>query len=160
MEQTSEYATMTKDEFKKYILMSKPKSRCQLVYFILNTLHNIIEAPYLTYYCYCQSQEKWKICTIPIIFRNFEKDIENNIFDCNFLLWYYTKLCNELIQLFDQKKDCIESFQGDYEFSGRDWNTDEYWSVPFSKIIQYNGKIQIDRLKRGKLLIPPEFLEI
>ena len=45
MEQTSEYATMTKDEFKKYILTSKPKSRCQLVYFILNALHNIIEAP-------------------------------------------------------------------------------------------------------------------
>ena len=144
MEQTSEYATMTKGEFKKHILISKPKSRCQLVYVTLNTLHHIVEVSNLTYYCNCQSQEKCKICTIPIIFSDFEKDIENNIFDCNFLFWYYTKLCNEPIQLFDQKKDCIESFQGEYEFSGRDWNTGEYWSVPLSEMIRYNEKIQID----------------
>ena len=149
MEQTSEYATMTKDEFKKYILMSKPKSRCQLVYFILNTLHNIIEAPYLTYYCYCQSQEKWKICTIPIIFRNFEKDIENNIFDCNFLLWYYTKLCNELIQLFDQKKIVSNPFReitSSVVVTGTLTNTGVYLSLKLfdtmerSKLIDSNAE--------------------
>ena len=49
---------------------------------------------------------KCQICVILIIFTGFEKDVEKNIFDYNFLFWYYiyTKLCKELIQLFDKKR--------------------------------------------------------
>ena len=56
----------------------------------------------------------------PIIFNDFEKDVERNLLDVNFLFNYYTKLCHELLELFNQKKDCIECFQGEYEFIGRD----------------------------------------
>ena len=124
MEQTSEYATMTKDKFKKNILMGKPKSRYQLVFFS-NTLHHIVEASNSTYYCYCQSQEKCKTCTIPIIFSNFKKDIENNIFDCNFLFWYYTKHCNEL--LFDQKKKIVSNLFR--ESIWLQWSWLEHWQI-------------------------------
>ena len=35
-----------------------------------------------------------------------------------------------------KKKDCIECFQGEYEFGGRDWYTGEYWSVTLSESIR------------------------
>ena len=54
----------------------------------------------------------------------------------NFLFWYSTKLCNELLQLFDQKKDCIECFQGEYEYRGHDRNSGEYWRVTLSDSIR------------------------
>ena len=61
------YASLTKDEFKKMILMGASKTRYQLVFFILNTLHFIqIDGDY---YCYCQDNQKCKVCTIPIILR-------------------------------------------------------------------------------------------
>ena len=40
---------------------------------------------------------------------NFEKDVENNIFDYKFLFYYYTKLCKELIQLFTTKKNVLNA---------------------------------------------------
>ena len=90
---------------------------------------------------------------------NFEKDVENNIFDYKFLFYYYAKLCKELIQLFNNKKECIECFQGECEFSGCDWHTDEYWSILLSESIRYNEKIQVDRLKCEKLPLPPKYRE-
>ena len=72
------------------------------------------------------------MCFIPIIFNDFEKDVERNFSHVNFLFNYYTELCLELLELFDQKKDRIECFQGEYEFGGRDWYTGEYWSVTLS----------------------------
>ena len=90
---------------------------------------------------------------------NFEKDIEKNIFDYSFLFWHYTNPCSELLQLYDKKKDCVECFQGEYKFSGRDWHTGKYWSIPLSESIRYNKRIQVDWLKSKKLTIPPEFLE-
>ena len=50
MEQKDKYATMNKDEFKKLILMEKSKSTSEWVFFILNTLHNIVDSA--NYYCY------------------------------------------------------------------------------------------------------------
>ena len=75
------------------------------------------------------------MCSIPMIFCDFEKDIERNMFDANFLFNYYRKLCHELLELFDQKKDCIERFQRDFKFGGRDWNTGEHWNVSLSESI-------------------------
>ena len=95
---------MSREDFKKPILMGKLKTRYQLVYFDLNTLHNIARAA--SYYCYCNNRDKFKICNIPIIFTNFEKDTEKKIL-IQFFTWYYNKLCNKLVQLFDQKTDCV-----------------------------------------------------
>ena len=71
-----------------------------------------------------------------MIFCDFKKDVERNLFDCNFLFWYYAMLCCELLQLFDEKKDCIECMQEEHILSGKDWYTEEYWQVPLSKNIQ------------------------
>ena len=72
----SENSTMTKEEFQNLILMGKSKTRYKIVYFILNTLHKIVNSG--DWYCYCPDIEdgKCKICTIPIIFSNFEKEVE------------------------------------------------------------------------------------
>ena len=78
---------------------------------------------------YYQNKQKYQICVIPKYFLDFEKDVEKNIFDYNFLFWYHTKLCKELIKLFDHKKGCVESFQGECKFRRCDWYTGEYWSI-------------------------------
>ena len=149
---------MSKEAFKKLILMGKLKTRYEIVYFILNTVHHIKKSSFC--YCHCEHLEnggKCKMCSIPVIFNDFEKDVERKLFDVNFLFSYYTKLCHELLELFDQKKDCIECFQLEYKFGGRDWYSGEYWSVTLSENIRYNEWLQVARLKRQKLPIPAEF---
>ena len=47
------------------------------------------------------------MCSIPIIFNDFEKDVERNLFHVNFLFNFYTELCLELLELFDQKKKIV-----------------------------------------------------
>ena len=104
MEQTtsteyiSEYSTMSKEEFKELILMGKSKTR----YETLNMLHHIINSSF--WYCYYSHPEngKCKMCSIQIIFCDFEKDIEGNMFNVNFLFNYYTKLCHEFLEQFNQ----------------------------------------------------------
>ena len=108
---------------------------------------------------YCQNKQKYQICVIPKYFSDFEKDVEKNIFDYNFLFWYHTKLCKELIKLFDHKKGCAECFQGEYKFRRCDWYKGEYWSINLSDSIHYNEKIQTDWLKREKLPLPPNYIE-
>ena len=112
-----EYSTMSKEDFKKLILMGKSKTRYQLVYIILNTLHHIVSAA--SYYYYCYDNEHCKICPIPIIFSNFEKDVEKDMF-------YHITFCFGIT---------FKCFQEEYEFSGCDWNTGEYWSVFLSESI-------------------------
>ena len=138
--------------------MGKLKTRYEIVYFILIMVHHIKKSSF--WYCHCEHLEnggKCKMCSIPVIFNNFEKDVERKLFDVNFLFSYYTKLCHELLELFDQKKDCIECFQLEYKFGGRDWYSGEYWSVTLSENIRYNEWLQVARLKRQKLPIPAEF---
>ena len=79
------------------------------------------------------------------MFSNFVNDVDNNIFDYNFLFFYYTKLVNELLKLIDHgRKDCIECFQGENVFGGIDYHSCTSWSVPLSESIQYQETIQID----------------
>lgn len=106
---TSPNSTMTKAEFKDLILMGKSKTRYEIVYFILNTLHNIVNSG--GYYCYCSNTDKCKVCAIPMIFVDFKIDVEKNMFDINFLFNYYTKLFHELLELFDQKKIVSDAFR-------------------------------------------------
>ena len=157
-EYINEYSTMGKEAFKELILVGKLKTRYEIVYFILNTLHRIEKSSF--WYCYCEHLEnggKCIICSIPIIFNDFEKDVERNLFDVNFLFNYYTKLCHKLLELFNKRKDCIECFQGEYEFGGRDWYTGEHCSVTLSQSIWYNEQLRGARLRRQKLSIPAEF---
>ena len=128
---------MSREDFKELILIGKSKMRYQLVNFILNILHVVSAA---SCYCCCKNREKSKIYTLPLFFTNFEKNIDKNIFDYNFLFWYYTKLCNVLFQLFDQKKDCVECFLGEYEFRGRDRHTGKYLNVSLFGKIRYNAQ--------------------
>ena len=84
-EYINEYSRMSKEEFKELILMGKLKARHEIVYFILNTLHNIEKSSF--WYCYCEHLEngiKCKMCSKPIILSDFEKDVERNLFDVNF----------------------------------------------------------------------------
>ena len=53
--------------------------------------------------------------------------------------------------------DCVECFSNEYTFRGRDYSTATSWSIPLSESIQYNEKIQIDRLKQEKLPLPPDY---
>ena len=98
------------------------------------------------------------MCATPIIFSNFEKDVEKNMFNVIFLFSYYSKVCFELMQLFDEDKSCINCFlHQEYTFGGRDWTTGETWHVPPSESIRYSENIKIAKLKAGKLPIPAEF---
>ena len=84
-EYINEYSRMSKEEFKELILIGKLKARYEIVYFILNTLHNIEKSSF--WYCYCEHLEngiKCKMCSKPIILSDFEKDVERNLFDVNF----------------------------------------------------------------------------
>ena len=53
MEYINKYAIMIMGEFKKLILMGRTKSRNELVFFIFNTLHNIVDS---RSYCYCEKK--------------------------------------------------------------------------------------------------------
>ena len=117
----SEYSDMSKNVFNPLILMDK-KNRHNFVYFILNTLYQFFYGS--DWYCYCDNFRdnfKCKICTIPLKIPNFEDDIRKNMFNIDFLNNYYEKLCEEPFENFDQRKDAIESFQGKFIFSSRDW---------------------------------------
>ena len=79
---------------------------------ILNILHLIVSNGY--WYCYCnkENENKCKLCTIPTILFDFEQDID-------FLKFYYSRLCHELRQLFDEDQSAIECFfHQEYQFRG------------------------------------------
>ena len=84
----------------------------------MNTLYNAVDS---RSYCYCDEKKdgKCQICIISIIFTGFEKIVEKNSFNYNFLFWNYTKLCKELIQLFDKKKIALNAFRENMD-SGAD----------------------------------------
>ena len=104
----NKYENITDEEFKNHLLVGKDKTRFELVYLILNTLHHICDSGY--WYCYCQNRRgKCQMCKILKILTNFMKDIDNNIFDYKFLLFYYTKLTKKLLKSIDlDQKDCID----------------------------------------------------
>ena len=153
----NKYENITDEEFKNHLLVGKNKTRFELVYFILNTLHHIVNSGY--WYCYCQNRRgKCQMCKTPKLFTKIMEDIDNNMFDQEFLLFHYTKLTKKLLKLIDHdKKECINSFLNEYVLGGRDCNTATSWSVPLSESIQYTEKIQIEQLKREKLPLPPDY---
>lgn len=124
---------ITRDGFEKEKLFGEKKTRYESVFYMLNIPHHIRSSGY--YYCYCDKKKegKCKICAIPVIFSNFKKDIERNMFDVDFLNSCYGKFSHELMELFDENKSCIDCLlHHEYTFSGGNWNTGETWSVPVS----------------------------
>ena len=71
-------------------------------------------------FCYCEYYEEPKdfngsknccsICKVPIIFNNFEKDLDFNEFNEEFLCLYHLKLLPNLIEIFSLKKSSLECF--------------------------------------------------
>ena len=51
---------------------------------------------------------------------------------------YYDQLFKELVKLFEECPEAVECFHGgEYVYSGRDWNSEEYWRVTLSESIRY-----------------------
>ena len=58
------------------------------------------------------------------------------MFDIDFLYSYYSKLCFQLNQIFDEDKTAAECFlHSEYKFRGRDWTSGETWTVSLSRIL-------------------------
>lgn len=115
----SEYSKMSQEEFKRLILMGK---KLAINWFILSLICLIIFFMLLVGIATVKTMINVKFAPSQK-FSATSKRMSKGISLTNFLFWYSTKLCNELLQLFDQKKDCIECFQGEYEYHGHDRNS-------------------------------------
>ena len=115
---------------KKNLNWTEKKTRFDLVFLLLNVLHHVQSNGY--WYCYFWYGEgekkvrKCQMCTIPIIFSDFEMDVDNNMFDVDFLNDYYSKVCFQSNQLFEEKKDAVCCFLHQvFAHKGRDWRSGE-----------------------------------
>lgn len=98
------------------------------------------------------------MCVIPMIFCDFEKEIDANRLNVKFLNCYYSKFCFEIMQLYDEVKSLTDCFlQQEYAFGGRDQTTGETQHVHLSETIQYSESIKIAQLEADKLSVSAEF---
>ena len=89
------------------------------------------------------------MCKIPIIFSDFEHDLDKNISDVAFLNGYHAKLYFHLNKLFNAKKDCIFCFlRQECEHKGRDWYSRGTWKVPVSDSIWYSKKMKMNQMEK------------
>ena len=88
------YTNTSLQDFRKLIMLDREKTCFELVYFILNTLNHLLGANH--WYCYCEKMyvkvdglviySKYRashgqVCKRPHIFPDFEKDINQNMFN-------------------------------------------------------------------------------
>ena len=90
------------------------------------------------------------------MFDDFEQDINKNRFNMPVLNRYYEQLFKELVKRFEECPEAVECFHGgEYVYSGRDWNSEEYWRVTLSESIRYADGIilarQRDKQKKEEL---------
>ena len=90
------------------------------------------------------------------MFDDFERDINKNRFNIPVLNEYYDQLFKELVELFEECTEAVECFHGgEYVYSGRDWNSEEFWRVTLSESIRYSDGIilaqQRDKQKKEEL---------
>ena len=112
------------------------KTRYQLVFCILTTLHFIQNDGGC--YCYCQDNQKCKMCTIPIIFSGFEKYVENNIFDYEFLL-NFAKSWFKFLTTKKNKSNAFRESTNSGVVTGTRANTGAYFSLKaFATMKRYN----------------------
>ena len=101
-----EHKEMSKQQFNKKICCFK--SRYDLYFFLMNTLLQI-ECDGEKH-CFCdtlENEEKCQLCVIPIFFCNFEKDLNNNKMNAQYLQSYKSKLYPYLSKLFFVNKESI-----------------------------------------------------
>ena len=110
------------------------------------------------HYCYCEkfgkkkrpSEKNCEICKIPLIFDNFEKDLEKNWFDDVFLWEYHSQLFFHLHQIFNVDKSALYCFLDDeFHYQGRDWRIGKTWSVSQTQSINCTEKLKLDELKKS-----------
>ena len=106
----TDWKQINRDNFKMEILIGQKKKRYELVFLIINILHHIQSSG--RWHCYCdkKKQGKCKMCARPLIFSNFEKDIDRNMFDVVFLESCYSRLCHEPMEFYDKDKSSIDCF--------------------------------------------------
>ena len=151
-----ELKVITKREFFKKITIDI-YDRFTLVFFILNTLHQLQD--FDRWYCYCEEKKSFwnkikskgvchwlpsrcQICIIPEIFDDFELFVDDHRFNVPVLRRYYDKLQKELIKCFYDSPTSTKSFLGgEHCFGGKDWTTGSYWRVSISESICYSDGI-------------------
>ena len=156
---------ITKGEFFKEVTVDK-HDRFALVFFILNTLHQLQDSD--RWYCYCSEIKSFwtkiiskgvpcwlpsrcQICVIPETFDDFETFVDNHRFNILELNRHYEQLQKELIKCFYDSPRSTESFLGgEHYFGGRDWNTGKYWRVSLSENIRYSDDIFLTHLRDEK----------
>ena len=102
-----EHKSVTKNQYVNQILNFN--SRFDLLFCIMNTLLHIVYNGY--YYRYCEELKlKCYICKISQIFRDFNKELMDHIFDYEYFKNYNDKLFPHLMKIFHLKKDSICCF--------------------------------------------------
>ena len=105
-----------------------------LHYFLMNVLSLITYNGY--FYCQCDKYEspspewdrhdKCTFCRIPYDFKNFEKLLDVNQWNIDFLKSYHKELYPYLMEIIlVNQNDCECFLNADYEYTGRDWSTGE-----------------------------------
>ena len=153
---------INKGEFFKEIIVDI-NDRFALVFFILNTLHQIENSDH--WYCYCSEKRffwnkiiskgkcywlpsRCQICVIPEIFDEFDSYVDKHRFNMTELRRYYNKLQKELIKCFYDSPMSTKCFLGgEHYLGGRDWQTGEYWRVSLSESIRYSDDIFLAKLR-------------
>ena len=80
------------------------------------------------------SQRQCIMCRILYYFSDFEKDLDLNQFDHQFLISYHLLVVDYLLKIFHMNKSSIEYFLNEeFCYSGRCWRTGERWSVPLKR---------------------------
>ena len=72
-----------------------------------------------------------------MIFSGFEKDLDVNKFNHGSLVSYHSKLIEHLIEIFRLDKPAVSFLSQEFEYSGRDWNSGERWSVSLWEQTKY-----------------------
>lgn len=111
---------MSKQQFNKK--MCHFKGRYDLFFFLMNTLLQIKFDRYR--YCFCDTldnEEKCQFCVISTEFCDFEKDLNDNMIELEYLQNYQSQLYSYLCKLFYIKKELICCFlDKEYSYSVRD----------------------------------------
>ena len=148
MEHCTDCSKPTRDEFKKEILNDQKRSRYDLVFLMLNILHHI--QPSGGYYYYCEKiKHKCRMCAIPMIFCNFEKDIDKNMFHLSLLIHTIQSsalgLCNIMMR---KKPVSIPFFTSSVLLVGETGQQEKplLESIRYSKSINRVSSVQINCL--------------
>ena len=117
-----------------------------LHYFLMNVLNLITCNGY--FYCQCDKYEgpspewvghdKCIFCRMLYDFTDFEKLLDVNQWNIDFLKSYHKELYPYLMEMFLVTQNDWECFlNADYEYIGCDWSTKEKYSVPLVEQIKY-----------------------